>query len=71
MLPQKEEFEWRKYEESIRRSMRKETALVPCMPQPAPEAYARNKGLCGCIFWLSEKPEVECFYSWVLFYTLC
>lgn len=46
VLPQKEEFEWRKYEESIRRSMRKETALVPCM-QSQPQKHML--GTRGCV----------------------
>lgn len=58
---------WGKYKEKYE----ERNSSCALHAEPAPEAYARNKGLCGCIFWLSERPEVECFYSWVLFYTLC
>lgn len=34
-------------------------------PQAAPEPHEGTSGLCVCVFWLSAKPEVKCFYSCV------
>ena len=50
------------FERVVRRERNSSCAL---RPQPAPEPRAGNSGLCACTFWLSEKPEVECFYSCV------
>lgn len=47
VLSQWGEFEW---------SMRKETALVPCTQSQSQNHMLRTR---GCIFWLSEKPEVK------------